>query len=167
MLSPSKRVLQEYKQLIMKMVKTLQLLWLQKSIMRFCVMPKPYSVSLVSCPYWKWCKGCPSLHNDTIHSFATLWLLSSFVKQTYKKCIVNLTPSFPPSILAISLSYLNTSMTSGAWHGGKNLHLKLNMLLNESTLRCHNFNGLKSLFKKNYNVIENWLKIWIFKWYWK
>jgi len=57
----------------------------------------------------KWCKGCPSLQNNIIHSFTILWLLSSFVKQTYKKYIVNMTPGFPPSILAFSLSYLSTS----------------------------------------------------------
>jgi hypothetical protein len=57
-----------------------------------------------------------------------LWLLSSFMNQTYKKCIVNLTLSFPPSILAFSLSYLNTLITNCAWHGGKSMHFKLNML---------------------------------------
>jgi hypothetical protein len=32
-----------------------------------------------------------------------LWLLSSFVKQTYNKCIVNLTPCFPPKHFSLFL----------------------------------------------------------------
>jgi hypothetical protein len=98
MLSPSKRILQMYKPLIVKMAEDSTIIATTKSIMNFFVMPKPYPILLLFCLYWKWCKGYPSLHKDAIHSFVILWLLSSFMKQTYKKCIVNLTSCFPPNI---------------------------------------------------------------------
>ncbi len=43
------------------------------------------------------------MHKDAIHSFAILWLLSSLVNQTYKKCIVSLRPSFPPKRFSLFL----------------------------------------------------------------
>jgi len=36
----------------------------------------------------------------------------------------------------------------------------------QSILGCHNFDKLEPFSKSFYDVVENWLKIWIFRWYW-
>jgi len=110
MLSPSKHFLQEYKPLIVKMAKDSTIIVTTKTNYELLCNVKTL-FGLVFYLYWKQCRSYPSLYKDARHSFVILWLLSSFVKQTYNKCIVNLTLSFPPSISAFSLRYLNTSMT--------------------------------------------------------
>jgi len=102
MLSPSKPVLQKYKPLIVKMVKDSTIIVTTKANYEFLCNVKTL-FGLVFYLYWKQYRSYPSLYKDARHSFVILWLLSSFVKQTYNKCIVNLTPCFPPKYFSLFL----------------------------------------------------------------
>jgi len=73
MLLPSKKILSEYKVLVIKMVKDSVIVDITKTDYELLCDPEPLMVFLASFLYWSWCMVCQNLPKANKPSFVILF----------------------------------------------------------------------------------------------